>query len=158
MSDRGCSTPRADFSLRPADADDFAFARRLYMHSMIPLLTALDAWDEDALEAAFRSYFIPQEVTVVTQDDTDAGWFQVSRTEQDLCLDQLYLIEAAQGQGIGTALIRGVIAEAKEQGRNVSLSLIKGNPVISLYRRLGFRQTSEGQTKIHMRLVTGEAA
>src|SRR5260221_9143655 len=46
-SERGRSavtTP--DFQLRPAMASDFFFAQTLYMASMKPLLSALDAWDE----------------------------------------------------------------------------------------------------------------
>ena len=143
------------FDLRPATQADFEFARALYLSSMKPLLKALDAWDADEIDAAFRSYFIPAEIRVVTVAGVDAGWIQVSQTETELCLDQLHLIEEVRGQGIGTVLIRAVIADATAQNKNVSLSLVRGNPAINLYQRLGFARTSEDDTKIHKRLKTG---
>lgn len=151
------STPPT-FELRPATEADFGFARQLYLSSMQPLLTALDAWDPAEIECAFRGYFIPDEIKFVTMDGRDVGWFQVSQTRTELCLDQLHLVEEVRGQGIGTALINRIIDEAEAQGRNVSLSLVKGNQAQALYRRLGFRRRSEDDTKIHMRFVTGADA
>ncbi|MEL6450004.1 MAG: GNAT family N-acetyltransferase [Pseudomonadota bacterium] len=142
------------FGLRTASHADFPFARRLYLSSMQPLLTALDAWNADEIDCAFRGYFIPDEVRFVTIDDEDVGWFQVSKTDAALWLDQLHLVEDVRGQGIGTALIHKVIADATAQGKDVNLSLIKGNPAHALYRRLGFRRTSEDETKLHMRYET----
>ncbi|WP_299958669.1 GNAT family N-acetyltransferase [uncultured Roseobacter sp.] len=146
-----------EFELRAARADDFGFARRLYMNSMKPLLMALDAWNADEMEMAFRSYFIPDEIKFVTLDGRDVGWFQVSETDHDVCIDQLYLIKDVRGQGIGTALVKSIISEAADQDKNVCLSFVHGNPAHTLYRRLGFRQVSEDDTKIHMRYETRQA-
>ena len=146
-------TPPA-FALRPASETDFDFARCLYLGSMQPLLTALDAWDADEIETAFRGYFIPAEIQVVTLGGKDVGWVQVSNTPDVLSLDQVHLIEAIRVRGIGTAQNQRIIAAARNQGRNVTLSLVRGNPALTLYRRLGFRRTSEDDTKIHMRYDT----
>ena len=145
------SAAAPDFALRPATDADFEFARWLYMDSMQPLLTALDEWNEAEMEAAFRGYFIPDEIRIVQVAGRDVGWIQVSFTDDELCLDQLHLTEDVRGQGIGTALINGVIAAATSQHKNVTLSLVKGNPAIRLYRRLGFKRLSEDKTKIHKR-------
>ena len=139
-----------DFQLRPATQEDFSFARGLYFDSMEPLLSALDAWDAENAENAFRSYFIAEEINVVQLNAKDVGWMQVSVTEKELCLDQIHLMEDVRGLGIGTHLINKVIDEAEAQKRDVSLSLIKGNPSIGLYRRLGFQLDGEDATKSHM--------
>lgn len=149
----GASVP---FDLRPGRAEDFDFARALYMSSMKPLLQALGAWDPDVKEIAFKTYFEEGGIRVITREGRDVGWIQVSQTDQEFCLDQLHLVEAARNQGIGTALIKATIAEASEQGKNVSLSLVKGNRAIKLYKRLGFHQVAEDETKIHKRFVTGD--
>lgn len=146
-----------DFALRPGTDADFPFARRLYLSSMKPLLMALGAWNENEIEEAFRGYFIPDEVRIVTRNGSDVGWIQVSQTDQEFCLDQLHLLEEVRGQGIGTALINSTITAALAENKTVSLSLVKGNPAITLYRRLGFHQVAEDSTKIHKRLVTGSA-
>lgn len=143
------------FDLRPGRQEDYDFAKELYFGSMKPLLEALDAWNAEEKEAAFASYYDVDEVRVIMVDGQDVGWIQVSHTDEEFCLDQLHLIETARGKGIGTVLIKETIAEAAEEGKNVSLSLVKGNRAIRLYRRLGFHQVAEDETKIHKRFVTG---
>lgn len=138
------------FQLRPANAGDFGFARKLYMNSMQPLLSELGAWDADKADAAFEGYFIVDEIRIVTLNGTDVGWLQVSSTPTELCLDQIHLVEQARNRGVGRQLIRSIVDEAFAQGKNVSLSLVKGNPAIHLYERLGFRLTGEDETKYHM--------
>lgn len=138
------------FQLRPAKADDYEFARALYLNSMKPLLSELDAWDADKIDAAFQGYFIVDEVRVVTLDGSDVGWIQVSTTPTELCLDQIHLVDEVHNRGIGGKLIRDVLDQAFAQGKNVSLSLVKGNPAMHLYERMGFRLVSEDETKYHM--------
>ena len=116
---------------------------------------ALDAWNANEIETDFRGYYIPDEVRVVMQNGVDVGWIQVSVTDQELCLDQLHLVEKVRGQGIGTALIRATIEDAAAKSKNVSLSLVKGNRAYWLYQRLGFRQIAEDNIKIHKRFETG---
>lgn len=155
-SDPGAMPPA--FVLRPGRDADFGFARALYMSSMQPLLSALDAWDEDEIECAFRGYYIPDEVQIIVLDGRDVGWIQVSHTDTEFCLDQLHLVEAVRGHGIGSHLINATIADAAKAKKNVSLSLIKGNRAIELYQRLGFCHVAEDDTKIHKRYVNGRAS
>ncbi|MEM7069059.1 MAG: GNAT family N-acetyltransferase [Pseudomonadota bacterium] len=145
---RGQQIPNYD--LRPGTQDDFPFTRALYIQSMKPLLSALDAWDADKADTAFRSYFITEEIQIITLKGKDIGWYQVSVTETELCLDQIHLLEEARCSGIGTQIINKVIDEATRKGRDVSLSLVKGNPSRALYERLGFRLVDEDETKFHM--------
>ncbi len=154
-SDPGVAPPT--FALRPGRAEDFDFARTLYMSSMKPLLSALDAWKQDEIESAFRSYYIANEVRIITLDGEDIGWIQVSHTDTEFCLDQLHLVEAARGKGIGTHLINETIAEAGKENKNVSLSLVKGNRARNFYQRLGFHQVAEDSTKIHKRYINSSA-
>ncbi|WP_159975565.1 GNAT family N-acetyltransferase [Roseobacter cerasinus] len=125
---------------------------------MKPLLMALDAWNADEMEAAFRSYFVRDEIKLVMLDGRDVGWFQVSQTDTDMCIDQLYLLQEVRGQGIGAALVKSIISEAAEQDKDVCLSFVHGNPAHTLYHRLGFRQISEDDTKIHMRYQNEQAS
>lgn len=140
-----------EFQLRPATEEDFSFTRELYIGSMQPLLSALGAWDAEKADTAFKSYFIASEIEIVELHGSDVGWLQVSETEKELCLDQIHLKEEARGLGIGSHLINKVIDTAKEKSLDVSLSLIKGNPSLALYKRLGFRLVAEDTTKFHMR-------
>ena len=143
-----------EFSLREASQLDFGFAWRLYLDTMKPLLVALDAWDDDKLEAAFRGFFNPWEIKIVQLDGNDVGWFQVSREPTELCLDQIHFVAEARGRGIGSQIIGSLIREASQEHLDVSLTLVKGNPSRALYERLGFRLVGEDETKFHMRFVS----
>ena len=44
-----------------------------------------------------------------------------------------------RGKGVGTALLRRLLAEAAERFKAVSLSVSPNNPAVRLYERLGFR-------------------
>jgi ribosomal protein S18 acetylase RimI-like enzyme len=62
----------------------------------------------------------------------------------------------SRGQGIGTALVSGLIERAREEGlAALSLSVEDANPALGLYRKLGFRQvrdTGDGGLVLHLDL------
>jgi GNAT superfamily N-acetyltransferase len=146
-------TPR--FELRPATSKDFSFAKTLYMASMQPLLSALDAWDEAKSNATFRDYFKLEEVRIIAVNGVDIGWIQVSETNGEVHLDQLHLVEPFRDLGIGTRLIKKTQAEARRKERPLCLSFVRGNRAAALYERLGFKHVGSDVTKIHMRWVAG---
>ena len=54
------------------------------------------------------------------------------------------LYKRCRGQGIGTSLMRAILAELGQRGyAKVSLSVQKANAAVRLYRRLGFVAVSE---------------
>jgi ribosomal protein S18 acetylase RimI-like enzyme len=48
-----------------------------------------------------------------------------------------------RGRGIGTSLLRELMAEADESARKLSIHVEANNPARSLYDRLGFRPAGE---------------
>lgn len=53
-----------------------------------------------------------------------------------------------RGRGVGSALMRGMLAELEEAGyERASLSVQKANPALRLYERLGFRIVGDGAHK-----------
>jgi ribosomal protein S18 acetylase RimI-like enzyme len=47
--------------------------------------------------------------------------------------------------------MRRLIEEATRDGRAVTLGVVKSNPALRLYQRLGFRTTPEDDRKFYMR-------
>jgi ribosomal protein S18 acetylase RimI-like enzyme len=47
------------------------------------------------------------------------------------------------GRGLGSALTRAGIADARASGAGLTLSVIKINPALHLYKRLGFSIVNE---------------
>lgn len=59
-------------------------------------------------------------------------------------LDGICVVQAARGQGLGSALIEAICDEARHRGHDrVRLDVVEGNHrAIALYQRLGFRVTA----------------
>src|SRR5260221_479240 len=140
-----------EISLRPAQPGDYDFAAALYFESTKRLLTALGRWQERRVVARFRQAFKLEQTKVICSGDTDIGWMQVSRSADGFHLRQLHIVDRFRNCGIGTSLTRALLDRAHAMGQPVSLNVIRGNPAISLYRRLGFRVVSEDEEKLRMR-------
>jgi ribosomal protein S18 acetylase RimI-like enzyme len=78
-------------------------------------------------------------------------WFDA----EDCHLEDLFVLEAARGTGLGRALVSAVIERARERGcRRIELDTAEENaPALALYRSLGFRSGGDvpGRYGIFMR-------
>ncbi|MES0881762.1 GNAT family N-acetyltransferase [Roseibium sp. SCP14] len=144
------TTEQRPYYLRTAVPSDYSFCRKLYIETIFPLLEALDRLDRQRAEAAFKRYFKCNEVSLVIIDDDVVGWIQVSEEAAQINLDQVYLLSSHRNRGLGTLLIRDVMKKAASKGKPLHLSMIKGNPAITLYQRLGFAFCGEDEIKFHM--------
>jgi ribosomal protein S18 acetylase RimI-like enzyme len=66
----------------------------------------------------------------------------VSRSAEIRVVD-VALLPAARGRGIGTALLRDLLAEGARTGKKVSIHVERFNRALGLYRRLGFGEVEE---------------
>ena len=144
-------------SLHPARDEDFEFAIALYLESTKPLLIALGRWDAERIRARFADDFKSERAQVIRADGRDIGWMQVSENGEGLHLDQLHLVEEFRNLGIGTRLIQELLERGRRSGKWVGLNVIRGNPAIRLYQRLGFELIGEDDDKLQMRWRDGHA-
>jgi ribosomal protein S18 acetylase RimI-like enzyme len=107
--------------------------------------------DNAAHAAGFRQESESTRVRIVTLDGADVGWLRSAARGDALFLAQLFVDRAFQRRGIGTAVMNRLIDEATSTGQALTLSVVKTNPVLRLYERLGFRITHEDDRKFHMR-------
>ena len=112
-------------------------------------------WDEGFEEKRFRKNFQPDATRVILSNDREIGFIGVWEEDDWLFLAQIYVAPEYQGQGIGTTLIREVLA----MGLPVELTVSKLNTgARRLYERLGFRVKSEGETDYRMRAEPGQCS
>lgn len=72
----------------------------------------------------------------------------------ELSIRHLELLPQVQGHGLGSAVIRDVIARAATSGKSVSLRVLHVNPrARALYERLGFVVEEERARSTQMRFV-----
>lgn len=126
------------YILRPARPEEFPFAEAIYINAMRPLMEMLDAWDEPMRRAAIRRSFKAADSCIIVLEGRDIGWTQVTERDADLNLAQIQILDEFCGRGIGTSFIRDLQRRAANEGRTVSLSAVRTNRAIELYRRLGF--------------------
>ncbi len=91
-------------------------------------------------------------------DGEDHGYGYVAADVPELSIG---VVEGRRGDGVGTALMVALLAEADQQGLDqLSLSVEAGNPALRLYERLGFAPApgAEAGTLIRSRPTAAEGA
>ena len=139
---------------RPVAPADDTFLREVYTSTRAAEL-ALVNWG-DAQQAAFlrmqfdaqhRSYqaqFPEADYLVILAGDEPIGRLYLARGAEEFRIVDLSLLAAHRGQGIGTALLKNILAEAAAAVRPVRLHVERSNPARRLYERLGFAGIGEG--------------
>jgi GNAT superfamily N-acetyltransferase len=137
-------------TLRHAVAEDFEDCQRLYFAGMKNLIEELGL-DMAAQTATFSEQWALEQVRIISADGSDVGWLQTDVREEGVFVGQLFVDGPSQGQGIGTEVMKQVIREAAGLNQAVSLAVVKINPALRLYKRLGFRITHHDDRKFYMR-------
>ena len=136
-------------ALRPARAEDFDYCRRLYFAEMKRIIEQLGL-NRASQEASFQEQWEVTQVRIITLDDCDIGWLQSVPQEDVLFIAQLFVGGLFQRRGIGTEVMNRLIAEATRANQAVCLNVVKVNPAVRLYQRLGFRVVHEDERKFYM--------
>ncbi len=115
-----------------------------------PYVEKLFGWNPSDQERGFRDGFACEHVSIVQVDGRDAGYLQIDEHADHRFLAGLYLSSELRGRGVGSALIRELIARARGDGKPVRLRVLNPNPAQHLYERLGFRRIAATATHVHM--------
>jgi ribosomal protein S18 acetylase RimI-like enzyme len=137
-------------AFRAARAEDFDYCARLYFEGMEKIIKELNL-KMDAQVAGLRQRWDVTQVRIITRDGADVGWLQSFEQDDALFLGQLFVDNALRRRGIGTEVVKALIGEAVRAGRAMTLGVVKTNPALRLYERLGFRTTHEDERKFYMR-------
>ena len=136
---------------RPAD---YGFARQLYALTMRDIIELAFGWDEYRQDLSFARQYVQSEVRIITLNGRDIGWLQTRSVGPTLHLFQFYIAPRWQNQGLGSLVLKRVLAQAEKRGWNVALSVMKENPARRLYERHGLRATHEDRYKVYMRTIS----
>lgn len=148
------------FALRGETAGDEPFLERLFVSVRAAELEAM-GWPEETMRTFLASQFAFQnrhygdayagaDFGIVVHDGDPVGRLYLFRSAGEVRLVDVSLLPEWRGGGLGTALLRGVQAEAAAEGRTVSLHVDMTNPAQNLYRRLGFAETGTHGPSWHM--------
>ena len=148
--------------LRSAVPDDREFLFRLYAstraHELAPL-----GWPAAQQQAFLRMQFNAQEQwyqtaypaaehRIIQIHGRPVGRMILLREQSTWQLIDISLLPENRGHGIGGKLIRSLIQECTGAGAALRLQVLKVNPALHLYQRLGFTTTGEDQIYMQMEI------
>lgn len=139
------------WALRPAEPEDVEVMAELRAIVMRPDLERLGRYDEHRVRQRLRDVYAPEHTSVILADGAFAGCVTLRPVEGGLWLENFYLSPALQGRGIGTGVLRSLLARADEEGVTVRLDVLQGSAARALYERHGF--TEERQDPIDVFMV-----
>jgi ribosomal protein S18 acetylase RimI-like enzyme len=148
LSTHGVRGLAGALELRPVDPGDEEFLYRVYASTRTDELAAAP-WDDDAKEAFLRMQFSAQNrwyhgqmsdasYQVVLVDGERAGRLYVDRRNDEIRIVDVALLAEYRGRGIGTALMRELLAEGEATAKRVTIHVERFNPALHFYERLGF--------------------
>lgn len=97
----------------------------------------------DLQSRAYRTAFPGGKFELILSQDKSAGRIYTHQSIDEIRLIDLALMPDFRGQGIGTALLTSLLAEATQSGRPVRFHVERMNRALRLYERLGFRVIGE---------------
>jgi ribosomal protein S18 acetylase RimI-like enzyme len=146
-----------EIELRQTTADDVDFLWDVFRVSTKDYITQTRGeWNEQREESQFRHQLDLSAVQVIRSNDLEVGFLMAPIQDGARWIHTICIIPEHQNRGIGTEVIRSVIAEAQTQKTPLCLSVLIVNPARRLYERLGFVVIEE--TKHHFRMKFHGAA
>ena len=140
-------------TFRPIRSGDEPFLSQVYASTRLDELAVTD-WNGEQKAAFLQMQFAAQhtfyqenytstDFLIVLQDDIPVGRLYVARWKDEIRIVDIALLPAYRGTGIGTAMLRDLLAEANAAGKPVRIHVERDNPALRLYQRLGFEMIED---------------
>jgi ribosomal protein S18 acetylase RimI-like enzyme len=144
--------PRITF--RPIAPDDMELLLRIYRSTREEELALVPDWTEEmkdsfirhqfgAQHSWYQEHYVDAHFDVVLVDGVPAGRLYVHRRNREIRLVDITLLPEFRRGGLGTSLLRDLMAEGEAAGKPVTIHVEEFNPAKNLYERLGFRPIEE---------------
>ena len=110
-------------------------------------------WDDDKHRGFASRDFDELPVEIIEEDGQRIGYQIVLRHADHWFLDEIALVAAARGRGLGTELVMAIVGAARAAQMPLRLSVLYVNPAQRLYERLGFRVTHVEHPRVKMEIT-----
>ena len=155
-----------NLSFRPVETADRDFLLTLFASAREKELEAIN-WDNnrrqafltmqfDAQQTHYQRHFPEREHQIILLDNRLIGMTDIVRTAEEIRVLDIILRPENRNFGIGTGLIRDLLAEADGSGKPVRLYVEKFNPAQRLYARFGFTIIDDTGVNYHMQRLPGQ--
>lgn len=135
-------------TFRPIEPGDAPFLCRVYASTReeelrpVPWTPAEKAaflrQQFQAQHAYYQEHYTGTRFEVILRDGQPVGRLYVARWPDEIRIVDIALLPEHRGAGIGTGILRDLLAEAVAAGKPVRIHVERLNPARHLYERLGF--------------------
>jgi GNAT superfamily N-acetyltransferase len=133
---------------RPICSGDEPFLYQVYASTRMDELALIDWTDEQKtaflqMQFAAQHKFYQEQYTetdflVILLDNIPIGRLYVARWTEEIRIVDIAILPAYRRAGIGTQIVKDLIAEAGAAGKPLRIHVERENPALQLYNRLGF--------------------
>lgn len=139
----------ADFTERCAEPSDHDFSREVHHAAYRDIVERqFGAWDIARQDAFFEAGWRPALTNILVLGGIACGYRVVEERPDELRLHELVIHPRYQGHGLGTAVLRRLMARAAERSLPLRLQVLRHNRARVLYERVGFQEC--GSTPTHL--------
>ena len=140
-------------TLRPAMEEDEEFLLEVYASTRSDEMTRSGL--DDAQQRAFlklqfiaqqqhyRTYYPQGEHSLVLLNEKPIGRLYVARSLEEIRILDIALLAEHRNKGIGTRIIKDLMAESRKTGHQVRIYVENFNRALRLFERMGFVQVEE---------------
>jgi ribosomal protein S18 acetylase RimI-like enzyme len=140
-------------TFRPITSADHPFLQQLYASTREEEMAMVD-WDDRQKEAFLQMQFNAQHqyyqanytqtaFQIILRHGEPIGRLYVARWEQEIRIVDLALLPGHRDRGIGSQILKDLLAEGKQQKLPVRIHVEQYNRALRLYDRLGFQKIGE---------------
>lgn len=144
------NTRLTDWTLRAATPGDVEVIAELRAVVMRPDLERLGRFDEHRVRQRFRDAFVERHMSIIMADGRFAGCVALRPAADGHWLEHFFIAPELQGLGLGSAVLRSLLARTDADGDPVRLNVLQGSAARRLYERYGFVVESEDAVDVFM--------
>ncbi|MGE5396788.1 MAG: GNAT family N-acetyltransferase [Chitinophagales bacterium] len=101
-------------------------------------------------QRSYQMQYSHLESSLITSDDQPAGRLITAKTEAGIVLVDISILPEFRNHGLGSSLILTLQSETPAS-ESLRLSVLKSNPALRLYKRLGFQVHEENEMYFTMK-------
>jgi len=142
-----------DISLRPVSPDDEAFIVDVYGSTRADEM-ALTGWSAEqqlafikmqaeAQRRHYKAYYPEGEHNLILLNGQPVGRVYTAEKEDEIRILDIALVASHRNSGIGTPIIRDILARGQETGKPVRIYVESYNRSLALFERLGFTKVED---------------
>ena len=140
-------------TFRPISSEDEPLLREIYRSTRLEEMAPL-GWDPQEVDAFLKMQFEAQHkyyleafadasFELILLDQQPIGRLYLDRRNSELRIIDIALLPSHRNRGIGSALMKDILAEAQSVGKQIRIHVERNNPALRLYQRLGFEEKED---------------